>query len=195
MEEPILEKLEKKKNKVKDKTERERQTFYRSTFKNNGNLLQIADNKANIIISINALVISSTIAILGYGSISHNIEIESIWTILPLMVFLGVILTSTMLAVQVAKPTIVGKSKNPNEKPKSSLMFFGESSRYTLDDYLNATQDMLKDPKSIQDNMSVSLYFQGKVLDKKYKLLRKAYEVFVLGLALGILIFIGYLVF
>ncbi len=195
MEEPILEKLEKKKDKVKDKTERERQTFYRSTFKNNGNLLQIADNKANIIISINALVISSTIAILGYGSISHNIEIESIWTILPLMVFLGVILTSTMLAVQVAKPTIVGKSKNPNEKPKSSLMFFGESSRYTLDDYLNATQDMLKDPKSIQDNMSVSLYFQGKVLDKKYKLLRKAYEVFVLGLALGILIFIGYLVF
>ena len=192
MEEPIL---EKKKDKEKDKTERERQTFYRATFKNNGNLLQIADNKANIIISINALVISSTIAILGYGSISHNIEITSIWTILPLMVFLGVILTSTMLAVQAAKPTIVRNPKTSNEKPKTSLMFFGESSRYTLDDYLNATHDMLKDPKSIQDNMSVSLYFQGKVLDKKYKLLRKAYEVFVLGLALGILIFIGYLAF
>jgi hypothetical protein len=195
MEEPILDKLEKKKDKEKDKTERERQTFYRATFKNNGNLLQIADNKANIIISINALVISSTIAILGYGSISHNIEIDSIWKILPLMVFLGVILTSTMLAVQAAKPTIVGKPKNPNDKPKTSLMFFGESSKYTLDSYLDATQDMLKDPKSIQDNMSVSLYFQGKVLDKKYKLLRRAYEVFVLGLALGILIFIGYLVF
>ena len=54
---------------------------------------------------------------------------------------------------------------------------------------------MLVDPKAIQDNMSVSLYFQGKVLDRKYKLLRKAYEVFVLGLALGILIFVGYLVF
>jgi hypothetical protein len=192
MEEPIL---EKKKDKVKDKTERERQTFYRATFKNNGNLLQIADNKANIIISINALVISSTIAILGYGSISHKIEITSIVTIIPIMVFLGVILTSTMLAVQAAKPTIVGKPKNPNDKPKTSLMFFGESSKFTLDDYLDATQVMLKDPKSIQDNMSVSLYFQGKVLDRKYKLLRKAYEVFVLGLGLGILIFLGYLVF
>jgi hypothetical protein len=195
MEEPILEVKEEKKEKVKDKTERERQTFYRSTFKNNCNLLQIADNKANIIISINALVISSTIAILGYGSISHNIEINSLVTILPILVFLAVILSSTMLAVQAAKPSIVGKSKNPTDKSKSSLMFFGESATYSLEDYLNATQAMLVDPKAIQDNMSVSLYFQGKVLDRKYKLLRKAYEVFVLGLALGILIFVGYLVF
>lgn len=192
MEEPLL---EKKKDKEKDKTERERQTFYRVTFKNNCNLLQIADNKANIIISINALVISSTIAVLGYGSVSHMIQINSLVTILPILLFLGVILTSTMLAVQAAKPSIVGKSKNQGEKPKSSLMFFGASSRYTMDDYLVETRKMLSDTAQIQDNMSISLYFQGIVLDRKYKLLRRAYEVFVLGLGLGILLFIGYLVF
>lgn len=190
MEEPILEK-----KKDKDKTERERQTFYRVTFKNNCNLLQIADNKANIIISINALVISSTIAILGYGSMSQLIEISSLFTIIPIVVFLIVILTSTMLAVQAAKPSIIGKAKNGEDPPKSSLMFFGESSRYTMEDYLVETQKMLQKKESIQDHMSVSLYYQGIVLDRKYKLIRKAYEVFVLGLAIGIMFFIGVLLF
>jgi hypothetical protein len=190
MEEPIL---EKKKN--KDKTERERQTFYRVTFKNNCNLLQIADNKANIIISINALVISSTIAILGYGSMSQLIEISSLFTIIPILLFLTVILTSTMLAVQAAKPSIIGKPKNGQTTPKSSLMFFGESSRYTMDDYLEETKKMLEAKDTIQDHMSISLYYQGKVLDRKYKLIRKAYEVFVLGLAIGIIFFIGVLLF
>jgi hypothetical protein len=196
MEEPIVEKKKNKdKNKEKDKTERERQTFYRVTFKNNCNLLQIADNKANIIISINALVISSTIAVLGYGSVSHMIQIDSLVTVIPILIFLSVILTSTMLAVQAAKPSIVGKSKNEGDKPKSSLMFFGESSRYTMEDYLAETKKMLAENSTIQDHMSISLYFQGIVLNRKYKLIRKAYEVFVLGLGLGILLFIGYLVF
>lgn len=196
MEEPVVEKKKNKdKDKEKDKTERERQTFYRVTFKNNCNLLQIADNKANIIISINALVISSTIAVLGYGSVSHMIKIDSLITILPISLFLGVILTSTMLAVQAAKPSIVGKAKTGGEKPKSSLMFFGESSRYTMDDYLVETRKMLAENATIQDHMSISLYYQGKVLDRKYKLIRKAYEVFVLGLGLGILLFVGYLIF
>ena len=190
MEEPILEK-----KKEKDKTERERQTFYRVTFKNNCNLLQIADNKANIIISINALVISSTIAILGYGSMSHLIEINSVFTIVPILLFLGVILTSTMFAVQAAKPSIIGKAKTGQVEPKSSLMFFGESSKYSMNDYLEETRKMLAEKGSIQDHMSVSLYYQGKVLDRKYKLIRRAYEIFVLGLAIGIVFFIGVLLF
>lgn len=190
MEEPVLEK-----KKDKDKTERERQTFYRVTFKNNCNLLQIADNKANIIISINALVISSTIAILGYGSMSQLIQIDSPFTIIPIVLFLAVILTSTMLAVQAAKPSIIGKAKSGAVKPKSSLMFFGESSKYTMDDYLEESRKMLGAKETIQDHMSVSLYYQGKVLDKKYKLIRKAYEVFVLGLAIGVLFFIAVLLF
>ncbi|WP_332910402.1 hypothetical protein [Algoriphagus boritolerans] len=118
MEEPILEK-----KKEKDKTERERQTFYRVTFKNNCNLLQIADNKANIIISINALVISSTIAILGYGSMSQLIEINSPFTIVPIVLFLAVILTSTMLAVQAAKLQSSAKQKMGRIRQNQALCF------------------------------------------------------------------------
>jgi hypothetical protein len=188
MENPIAEK------KGKNKTDRERQTYYRVAFKNNCNLLQIADNKANIIITINSLVLSSTIAFLGYGSVSHMIEIDSALQIGPILLFLGIILTSILLAVQAAKPSIVGNNPVNGEKPKSSLLFFGESSKYTMEDYLEETKKLLGEKASIHDQMSISLFYQGKVLNRKYKLIRRAYEVFVLGLALGIVIFIAYLV-
>ncbi len=189
MEQPITEKT-----KNKDKTQRERQTYYRVAFKNNCNLLQIADNKANIIITINSLVISSTIAIIGYGSISNKLVIDSLATIGPILLFLGVILASTMLAVQAAKPTIIGRGEKKGERSKSSMLFFGESAKYSMEDYLAETRNVLGDKASIMDQMSISLYYQGKVLDRKYRLIRRAYEVFVLGLAVGILIFVGYLI-
>ncbi|WP_332910394.1 Pycsar system effector family protein [Algoriphagus boritolerans] len=58
-----------------------------------------------------------------------------------------------------------------------------------MDDYLEETRKMLAAKDSIQDHMSISLYYQGKVLNRKYKLIRKAYEVFVLGLAIWDFVF------
>ncbi len=177
----------------KDKTDRERQTFFRVTFKNNCNLLQIADNKANIIISINALVISSTIAIIGYGSISHGLDIKNPFTLVPILLLLSTCLTSTILAVQAAKPKIMGKVAPTAVKPKSSMLFFGESSTYTLNEYLAEIERILPSTSDIHEHMSISLYYQGKVLNKKYTLLAHAYNVFILGLVMGILTFLMFM--
>lgn len=173
----------------KDKNGRERQTFYRVAFQNSSNLLQIADNKANIIISINALVISSMIALVSYGSISSEIQIDNIWMVMPILIFLGIIISSTILAVQVARPKILGKPKNSSEKPAFSVLFFGSTEYYTLDEYVEETHNVLDDKKKIQDQMSVSLYFQGKILNRKYSLLDKAYKVFIAGMAFGVFVF------
>ena len=43
--------------------ERGRETLFRATYQNQSSLIQMADNKANIIISINTMIISSIIAI------------------------------------------------------------------------------------------------------------------------------------
>jgi hypothetical protein len=179
----------------KEKNQREKQTYYRVAFFNNCNLLQIADNKANIIITINSLIISSSVALLGYGSASNLLEMNSFLTIAPLLLFLGILLTSTLLAVRAAKPSIVGNRANDEGKLRSNLLFFGESAKYTLEEYLEETQNVLKKKELIVDQMSTTLYYQGKVLNKKYQLIRRAYEVFGLGLGVGILIFIGYMIF
>ncbi len=185
-----------KKDKDKDKTERERQTFYRVTFKNNCNLLQIADNKANIIISINALLISSTIALIGYGTVSNQIEVQNPMVFIPILIFLATGLLSTILAVQAAKPKIMGKAKvDPAaEKPKSSVLFFGVSSSYSMEEYLEEIKRILDSKEHIQEQMSISLYYQGMVLNRKYKLLRHAYEVFIAALVMGIGTFVVHLI-
>lgn len=177
----------------KEKTDREHQTFFRVTFKNNCNLLQIADNKANIIISINALVISSVVAIMGYGTISHQIEIERPITLLPILLLLFTCFVSTILAVQSAKPKIMGNKSTSNIDPKSSIMFFGSSADLSMEEYLSEVNRILPSKKEIQEQMSIALFYQAKVLNKKYMLLRHAYNVFILGLALGILTFLIYL--
>jgi len=98
--------------KLKDKTSRERQTFFRVTFNTNSQLLKIADNKANIVISINALVISSMVALVGYGSVSNQLDMQNFMMLTPIILFVLMCLISTILAVQAAKPKIVGKSDN-----------------------------------------------------------------------------------
>ncbi len=186
MEEPIFES-----KKEKDKTERERQTFYRVAFQNYSNLLQIADNKANIIISINALVISSLIALVSYGSISNQLEMQHPVIFIPITIFLGLILCSTFLAVQVAKPKIMGKAKDHTEKPQFSMLFFGATDFFTFEEYLAETHRVLKSRDEIQDQMTMSLYFQGKILSRKYKVLRQAYTVFTLALAFGVVVLLA----
>lgn len=185
MEEPIIIK--------KEKTDREHQTFFRVTFKNNCNLLQIADNKANLIISINALVISSIVAIMGYGTISHQVEIQKPLTLVPVLLLLLTCFISTILAVQSAKPKIMGNNDGPNLPSKSSILFFGSSAELSMDQYLTEVNRILPSKKEIQEQMSIALYYQAKVLNKKYMLLRHAYNVFILGLALGIATFLIFL--
>jgi len=179
--------------KVKDKTERERQTFFRVTFKNNCNLLQIADNKANMIISINALVISSIIAITGYGTISNKLDMSGTMTLLPILSLLSTCLLSTILAVRAAKPKIIGKNQKTQEKGKSSMIFFGESSAYSIEEYLEEIDRILPSKNEIHQQMSIALFYQGKVLNRKYNLLGHAYNVFILGLAIGVITFLIYL--
>lgn len=169
----------------KDNTSRERQTFYRVTFSNNAQLLKIADNKANIIISINALVISSMIALVGYSSLNNEVDLDSAFTFIPLLVFLLMSLSSTIIAVQAAKPKILGKNAL-NAQVKRSVIFFGSVSTFTKDEYIDEITKTLKSRGDIQEQMSTSLYYQSMVLNQKYKLLRRAYQVFSLGLIVGV---------
>jgi hypothetical protein len=179
--------------KEKDKSERDRQTFFRVTFKNNCNLLQIADNKANMIISINALVISSIIAITSYGTISHQLEAQGAMTLIPILLLLSTCLFSTILAVRAAKPKILGKNQKTQEKGKSSMLFFGESSTYTMEEYLEEIDRILPSKSEINQQMSIALFYQGKVLNRKYNLLGHAYNVFILGLVIGVITFLIHL--
>lgn len=64
------------------------ETLFRSAFQNQSNLIQMADNKANIIISINTMIISSIIAITGYGAVAGKMSAYSSAVIVPIVVII-----------------------------------------------------------------------------------------------------------
>ncbi len=176
------------------KASRDTQTFYRVNFNNNIGLLQIADNKANLLISINTLLISAIIAISGYGAISEKIGSLGIRVLLPLVLIMLSCLISTILAVKAAKPTLIRSKAAEDSNQVSSILFFGESSSYTLPQYLEKIATIIPDHKAMYSHMSIALYQQGKVLNKKYNLLAYAYGIFMFGIASGALAFIGFLI-
>ena len=104
--------MEPEKSEESKKSGRERETLFRATYRNQSNLIQIADNKANLIISINTMIISSIIAITGYGAMADKLDLYRFNIILPLSLIVLTCLISAMLAIQAARPKIIMFNKN-----------------------------------------------------------------------------------
>ncbi|STD08078.1 Uncharacterised protein [Chryseobacterium carnipullorum] len=58
-----------------------------------------------------------------------------------------------------------------------------------FNDYHTAMKDLIKDRDYIYDSMVKDLYFLGKVLDRKYKLLSITYKIFMAGIIISVLSF------
>ncbi|HMQ08113.1 MAG TPA: DUF5706 domain-containing protein [Saprospiraceae bacterium] len=181
---------EKELKKVIKLTGRERQTLFRSVYRNQNNLIRVADSKANMIIGINTMIISSIIAIIGYGVVLNRLESYGKGMLFPVIFILLTCLTSTVLSIQAVRPRIIRESKRKAPPSKFSLLFFGEIAKYTQDQYVQSMENLLLSQRDIYQHMIVDLYHQGVVLDKKYKLIAYAYAVFLFGFVAGVFSFV-----
>ncbi|HET9745593.1 MAG TPA: Pycsar system effector family protein [Chitinophagaceae bacterium] len=179
-----------KHHKVKAETGRCVETLFRVTFSNQIHLIQIADNKANSIITINALIITVLIGLSGYGSVTQQIGFTSMNMILPIILLLLTCCFSVIFALMATQPRFV-KSKNKTPGKKSdSLLFFGSIPDRTLDAYLADMDELTHSPDSVYHAMETEIYNQSKVLTRKYRLLRIAFLVFTYGFISTVLAFI-----
>ena len=171
---------------------RGRETLFRVTFRNQINLIQIADNKANMIISINTLIISVIISITGYSSVSGGIDFNKGAILIPVILIILTCLISVVYAIQAARPHLIkDKHKKGITNPgKSSILFFGNISKMTMDEYLVGMDELLNSRQSIYKNMTIDIYNQGKVLQRKYHLLSIAYLIFMYGFVFSVLLFL-----
>ncbi len=155
------------------------QTYFRTNFRNHINLSAIADNKANIMISVNAILVSVLITFLSYRNIGEN----SPQILLPVVVFLVTGMSSLIFAVLSARPKVTRlnpKQADP-QTAKQNLVFFGNFVQLDLEDYETAMDELFQDSELLYGNMVRDLYFLGKVLDKKYRYLSISYTVFMVG--------------
>ncbi len=188
--EQLKEKIADLKNKVKEAKEltptRGIETMFRTTSKNHMELSAIADNKANIMISINSIILSVMISVL-----IRKLEEYPHLTI-PSVILTVVCLTTIVFAVLATRPNV---SKGKFERrdivnKETNLLFFGNFHRMSLKEYQWGMKEMLQDADYLYGSMIKDIYFLGTVLGKKYRLLRISYTVFMYGFVLSILGFV-----
>lgn len=161
------------------------ETMFRLTSQNHFQLSAMADTKANIMISINTIVISLVLSIL-----IRKLEDWPALTI-PTIMFTITSVVATVLAVLATRPNVTNGvfSREDIENKTANLLFFGNFYRMDLPDYEWGMRRMMDDSDFLYSSMIRDIYFLGKVLGKKYKLLRWSYSVFMFGLIVSVLAF------
>ena len=176
--------------KVKFKSEspdRGIQTLYRVTLKNHIALSDIADTKANILLSVNAIIIS-----LALSNLIPKLDNPSNdYLIYPTVIFVLFAVISMILAVLATRPNVTSGefTKEDVENKNVNLLFFGNFHKMNLAEYEWAIQEMLKDKDYIYNSLTKDLYFLGLVLNRKYNLLRWTYTIFMIGMILSVIAF------
>ena len=177
----------------KKNSKRGRETLFRATYQNQSNLIQMADNKANIIISINTMIISSIIAITSYGAVVGKIDSYGADAIIPIVMIILSCLISVIFAIQAARPKLIKPKVESGSMQRSSLLFFGVIAGYSQQAYMAEMDRLLNSGNELYEHMTIDLYNQGLVLKRKYNLLAYAYQVFMYGFILSVLIFLVFL--
>jgi predicted metal-dependent HD superfamily phosphohydrolase len=184
------EKLEKELAKLRErelkKPTRGIETMYRITSRNHMTLSGMADTKANIMISINSIMLSILVSVL----IRKFEEYPNL--IVPTLIIVVVCLTAIVFSILATRPNITsGKfTRTDIKKKRTNLLFFGNFHRMKLTDYMWGMREMLKDGDYLYGSLTKDIYFLGVVLGKKYRFLRISYTIFMYGFVIAILSFL-----
>ncbi|MEL6917447.1 MAG: Pycsar system effector family protein, partial [Bacteroidota bacterium] len=163
------------------------QTLFRVTLKNHLTLSDIADTKANILLSVNAIIIS-----VALSSLIPKLDNPSnAYLIYPTLIFIVFSVVSMIMAVLATRPNITsGKfTKDDVVNKKVNLLFFGNFHKMSLSEYEWALQELVKDKEFIYSSLTKDLYFLGLVLNRKYNILRWTYTIFMVGIIVSVIAF------
>jgi len=193
------EKEEKKKSKGKNLKVPKRgiETMFRSVYRNHINLSSIADNKANMMISINTIIISLMLTVVGakFSFFGTSLK-ENPALIFPAITLIATSLGSVIFAIQSAKPKVTNRIERGDAKnDKHNLLFFGNFTHLSLPEFEVSIMEVMKEDVLLYSNMISDLYYLGLVLQKKYRLLRYSYTFFMVGLIVTVLVFVSILIY
>ena len=141
------------------------ETMYRTTYNTHNNLSALADHKANLMLSINTIMISIVFSML-VPQLNNSPQL-----ILPTVVLLTVCLTSIIFATLSTRPKVTTGEVTLDDirNKRSNLLFFGNFYNMKLEDFQWGMMEMIKDSDFQYSSMTRDLYFLGKVLAQKYR--------------------------
>jgi predicted metal-dependent HD superfamily phosphohydrolase len=187
--------LEEEVIKLRSKLEKEKtlkpdrgiETMFRTTSHNHILLSSMVDNKSNILITINSIILSVVVSVLV-----RKLE-DNEYLIIPTVLLVTVCLTTMVFAILATRPNISsGRFKREDIKNKqTNLLFFGNFHGMEIENYEWAMKEMMRDADYLYSSMIKDIYYLGKVLGQKYKFLRISYNIFMFGFVVAILSFVA----
>ncbi len=181
-----VEKKEKKKTKEIDKgAGRSIETMFRNTMRTHVDFSSMADTKANIMISVNTLVLTIIVSIM-IRKLDSNPHL-----VIPTAILTVTSLVTLIYAILVTRPKVTSGTFTEDDikQKKANLLFFGNFHRMNLSEFTWGMREMISDKEYLYDNMIKDFYYLGQVLGEKYRKLRISYTIFMWGLIISVIAF------
>jgi len=161
------------------------QMMFKTTLRNQIDLTNIADNKANIMLSINSLLIT-----IGIPMLASNLK-EHPSLVYPASVLLLTCILSIVFATLATRPVKMhGKTTTDAiDAGDSNLFFFGNFFKMEREDYLRGLMRVMQKEETIDKSIVNDLFFLGRTLGNKYRRLRITYQIFMFGMVATVLTF------
>ncbi len=181
-------KLEYQKKKLESKIEEEKkagrgiETMFRNIMRTHVEFSSMADNKANIMITVNTLLLTIIISVM-LRKLDTNPHL-----IMPTAIFTLTSLITLIHAILVTRPKVTSGRFTPEDihNKKANLMFFGNFYNMDLNEFSWGMKSMMDDKDYLYDTMIKDFYYLGQVLGEKYNQLRRCYTIFMYGMILSI---------
>ena len=147
---PVDEKLRDKPKKDKNKKAGKGvETLFRTTMSNHIRLSEMADRKANLMISINTIIISITIS-----AYAQNFDAPTT-LLIPSLLLLTVCLVTIIISLIATNPTIspIAKRTTAASDRPVDLLFFGSYTQFTPDEYRQKLRQLLTNDEDLYNSL------------------------------------------
>ncbi len=162
------------------------ETMFRISSNNHQRLSDMADNKANIMITTTSIILSILLSLL-LRKLEDNQHL-----VIPAILLLAICVITMVFSILATRPALPGGrfTKQDIDEKKTNLLFFGNFYKMSYEDYSSGMKAMMKDREFLYGSLTRDVYSQGIVLGRKYWLLRIAYNVFMYGIICSVLAFV-----
>ncbi len=175
-----LKALKKKLAKVEPRSERGAETLFRLVSKNQYTLNAMIDRKSNILISVNALILSIIIGTV-YSQMDNDPHL-----IYPVIMILVTNLISIAYAIFATGPEL-----EHGERKSGNLMFYGNSHEMEEEEYVQGITELMYKGDELYKTIAKDTFHLGKIINEKFKFLRTSFHVFLIGIVVSVITFIA----
>lgn len=156
------------------------QSLFRTISRNHYNLLKMVDNKARIILTTNSIITSLLLGLLFISTDNQNEKLE-----LGIRILIISSMFSMIFSLISMLPCLYFGKVFRNSGYKGTL-YAQNFSKLSLDEFKNEFSRIMKIGRNTYDEMITDLYFLGRCISYKQKLLYLAAIIFLIGLITAI---------